>query len=101
MKYVWISERCVAREQGRRDTYASRMASGVVEGNGICHVESAEAAEENGTGISRSRDDIGSRNDMTAMRCCEDIGDYGACIGRVAVRAGTGAERTLAEAGCR
>ena len=65
-------------------TKANRTASGAVKGNGICHV-----------------DDIGSRNDMTAMRCCEDMADYGACIGRVAVRAGTGAERTLAEAGCR
>lgn len=67
-----------------RSTKASRTASGVVEGSEICHVG-----------------DIGSRNDMTAMRCCEDMVDYGACIGRVAVRAGTGAERTLAEAGCR
>ena len=63
---------------------ASRTASGVVKGNETSHVG-----------------DIGSRNDMTAMRCCEDMVDYGACIGRVAVRAGTGAERTQAEAGCR
>lgn len=65
-------------------TKANRTASGAVKGNGICHVG-----------------DIGSRNDMTAMRCCEDMVVYGGCIGRVAVRAGTGAERTLAEAGCR